>query len=89
MGLQVLFSSTLSSLSRLGIAVLPRPSGLSVRRPEATSFEYSLMSRYSGFLYQVSHDGKRMAATVGLADEYNGLMLLGKLDCSRGSFGDV
>ena len=40
------------------MAVLLRPSGLRARLPEPTAAEYSLMSRYSGFLYQTSHEGR-------------------------------
>jgi len=54
---QVLFSSTRSSLSRLGMAAFPRPSGLKDRLPDPTALAYSRISRYSGFLYHVSHDG--------------------------------
>ncbi len=38
----------------------PRPSGLMGRLPELTLVAYSLKSRYSGFLYQLSqlsHEG--------------------------------
>ena len=44
------------------MAVLPRPSGLIGRLPVPTAVEYSLISRYSGFLYHTSHDGRRIVA---------------------------
>ncbi len=50
-------SRTLSSFSWLGTA-LPRPSGLKDRLPEPTALEYSLISRYSGFLYQDNQAGQ-------------------------------
>lgn len=46
--------------------VLRRPSGLMDRLPVLTLLAYSLMSRYSGFLYQTSHEGIRMVAGLGI-----------------------
>lgn len=44
--------------------MLLRPSGLKGRFPEPTAVEYSLMSRYSGFLYHVNHEGQCIVAVV-------------------------
>ena len=40
--------------------------GLMDRLPDERALAYSLMSRYSGFLYQVSHDGNCMVAVVSV-----------------------
>lgn len=64
--IHVLFSRTLSSLSREGIALLPRPSGLIGLLPVPTRVEYSLMSLYSGFLYQMRKEGRRMLMVLKL-----------------------
>jgi hypothetical protein len=64
MVIHVLFIKTLSSFSRLGMALLLRPSGLSERLPLVTALEYSLISLYSGFLYHLSHEGNRMVASI-------------------------
>lgn len=63
--LQVLLASILSRRRREGMP--PWRSGLMGRLPVLMLVAYSLMSRYSGFLYQLSHDGMRndMAVTDG------------------------
>lgn len=62
--LQVLFASTLSRARLRGTEIFPLPSGLRDLLPLTMAFEYSLMSLYSGFLYQVRNEGNLIAMVL-------------------------
>lgn len=84
--IHVLLPSTLSSLSLFGITQ-PLLSGLYSRFPDLMASEYSLMLRYSGFLYQVNQVGQYIfIAKFQVGDGADGRFGRRMTSCEKGYY---